>query len=468
MANKKNEVPKKPKTVKKTPSQVPPTVNTEKKDNKKEVKVVDSTPLISQLQGKVKTGLDINHQVDLLKMSHDIFGTDPDAKSKYGEDLVEAMNLATATGVVVTMATVATTEDTPFAAAIRANCLPSIIEAGKQLGININTKMLPPAENGTVKVPANAVEVSEETKEKIKKEVAAAEEVPELDPDKVVELGEEALKKALTYIAVNKKGNIFQSYVDLYTFYRSYCYALAAKAENTEEATKKYDAYTPADWFNSAFEKIEPTLLIGGIGRGMCAVTFTEGSPIHAYCILRDTSKKEKASVPTFTDTELADMAKGFIKAVANHHLAHLIEARDNAKALKEEKAFNDACANIDMYQKVLTIVDNPDFGVVEHLIENHDKGEDNACRIYKAVKSCFYEDANAKKHYKNLDSNIQQYAGIISNMFADTYGKSSLYGEEHISELQEYTDEEWKALQKEKLAKKHEKNSEGDAGNAQ
>lgn len=469
MANKKGEIQRK---TKKTPGNPP----VEKKDEKPEgsVQVVDATPMLKQLKGNT-SGLDINHQVDLLKMSHEIFKLDPDAEKKFGKELVESMNMATATGVVVTMATVATVENTPFASTIRVSCLPQILEAAQNVGIVINQKLLPkPAEDGTIAIPSTAVEVSKETKEKIMAEKAAAETTPELDPEKVAVLGEDALKAALTYLAVNKKGNLFQAYIDLYKFYHDYCYALARTAENAEEATKKFDGYTAADFFTAAFSHIEPTLLIGGIGKGMASVTLAENSPVHAYCILRDLSKKEQASAPTFTDSELADIAKGFMMAIINHNIAKLEEARDNAKALKEEKAFSDACANIERYQNTAAILNNPSFDVVEKLIENKNAGEANACRIYKAVQKCLYADATGtmcydiKKHYKNMDENVKQYAGVITNMFTTPMNRITTYSENNIHELEEYTKEEWDALQKEKLAKKHEKNSDGGKEDAQ
>lgn len=128
------------------------------------VEVIDVNKLNQQLNSKSDTGLDANHQVDLLNGLKTFFHDDPNAKTRFGEAVVEKIDGITAIGFVTVLVNEIVSAKTPFAVKMSSAQLGAITEVAPMLGIQIDSKLLPaPSADGTVQVPSNAVVVSKET-----------------------------------------------------------------------------------------------------------------------------------------------------------------------------------------------------------------------------------------------------------------------------------------------------------------
>ena len=100
---------------------------------------------------------------------------------------------------------------------------------------------------------------------------------------------------------------------------------------------------------------------------------------------------------------------------------------------------------------------------VGHHTIEGTDQYTDEcarANRIVNVVGRSYYGKQLSPNDYKNLYTNIQQYAGCIVNLFRNPGAKSKVYDLSNIKELEEYTEEEKKANLKAAKAEKEAQNS--------
>ena len=282
-----------------------------------------------------------------------------------------------------------------------------------------------------------------QVKEEAKKEAKLIEEKPELDVNNIVgkDDEEDLLKKALAYLATLHEGSLFQRILNVINLYKDFSYT---KYKKDEKKIAEFNNYTMGMWLDATFEKISPTILVKSIGRGMCGVTAAEKSPIHAFCILKNaaSSVKDKESIPC--DEDLAVMAKSIVKWIADTEI----------KAL-EGKNDKEAKSSTEMYKSALEIMSNPSFDVVDKLIENIASGEDVANKIRKAVMVAYYPTTPNKKTYKNLYQNVKEYAGVITNYFRDPLSKNIAYSAANITELEEYTQEEMIAINKENMKRK-------------
>lgn len=280
-------------------------------------------------------------------------------------------------------------------------------------------------------------------KEEAKKEAKLIEDKPELDVNNIVgkDNEDDLLKKALAYTAALHEGSLFQRILNVIDLYKKFSYA---KYEKDEKKIAEFNDYTMGMWLDATFEKISPTILVKSIGRGMCGVTAAEKSPVHAFCILKNaaSSVRDKETIPS--DEDLAVMAKSIVKWIADTEI----------KAL-EGKKDKEAKASIEMYKSALEIMADPSFDIIDNLIENIAKGEEVANKIRKAVMIAYYPTTPNKKTYKNLYQNIKEYAGVITNYFRDPLSKNIAYSIANITELEEYTQEEMVAINKEAMKRK-------------
>ena len=119
---------------------------------------------------------------------------------------------------------------------------------------------------------------------------------------------------------------------------------------------------------------------------------------------------------------------------------------------------------NIEEQNKILGIVTNPTFDVVESLVENYNAEDENsdeyniARRLVRNIKDLYYKKVDLEKTDMDVFlSNCQQYAGIITNLFCDPLSKSINYSESNLTELKDA----------EPAPKTEKKEGEGDEKNA-
>lgn len=415
--------------------------------------------------GQTRSSLDANHRVDLLGLAHKVFKEDPDAGRKYSLDFLDAMDSVIAAGIVSALADEAAFGEGSFSVVLQHKLYPQLVLAAKEMGVTLPTpKNLLPAEDGTVTVNKEQIKLSKEVKEELKNEKAIENEQPELDPKKVAEMDEEALRKALTYIMITgpKATNVKNTLVKIVDFMREYRMTLADKAENAAEAKLKYDDYTTGQWLDDAFSFIKPTFLISGIGRGMTTNVAYEKTPISAFCILRKNMTDKDGNVE-WDDQSIADAAKSMIIFVAKDNIEKEKKGLDALD--KKAKDYKDVAAkyeaSIRRYEDCIETVKNPSFSVIDHIIEGLERDDETLKKMYYRVRDAYYK-GKSRDMIKNLDTNVIQHAGIILNMFREPGTQNIDYNVANLSELVQYTEEELKEKAKAELeAKNAEKKAE-------
>lgn len=402
--------------------------------------------------GRVNSSLDANHRVDLLNLADDIFRKDPDAERKFTLEIRDSVNAIVAAGVVAALADESVYGTSTFSAVLNHAMYPQLLIAAKEMGVTLpNVKSLPVNEKEEVVLESDKIKVSKDAKKKLQEEHAIEEEKPELDPVKVADMGEEALKKALQYLLIvgPKKTNIKNTLVGVVDFMRTYRMTMADKAENVAEAKLKYDGYTVDKWLMDAFSYVKPTFLLHGIGRGLITMASLAKSPVSSFCILRRTLTDPETNKPVWDDQSIADAVKAIVYLVASNAIA---DEQKNLDALdKKAKDYKDVSekykTSIDHYKKILEYVSNPDFDVINTLVQKMDDEKDpTATKIFTHVKDQYYPD-KSRNGYKNLDYDVVQRAGIITNLFITEADRNEDYNEVNIQELVAYTTEEIKEM---------------------
>lgn len=429
---------------------------TEQAAEEPEVVTISKAAEPKNLTSRGHSGLSMDGQVKLLDLARRTFVEESDPDLQFPQTVRKNVNMLVATGIMCTFADHAANGDNSFALVLQSSAYPTLLAAAKELDIELpDIKALPAGkEDGTVMLPANTVTVSKETKEKLKKEKEVREAPkPELDPEKIV--SEEDLKKALEYTFVASGGkklpNLITYSIDFMKKFRMH---QAELAENTEEAKAKYANYNSGDWLDDVFSYFMPPIFFAGIGRGMATVTDAEDSPIHAFTIFRNALKDPKTGQPVLEDQEIAYCVKSIIKWVCNTNIASNKKAIENFDKEKNKNEIALCEKQISRYNKILACLTNPSSEKVDTLLENMGSYFDESgnqltteCQaansIFNLVCGSYYGKNMSTADYKNLEQNVQQYAGNIINMFRDPGSQLLNYSLANITELEKRTEEE-------------------------
>lgn len=462
----KNDQQKK-KTAPKAPGQAPAAAaapenkggnNNNNNENVEEARIIEANAMNP---GKIlgnsrRGGLSPDATVQALDLARRVFVEEKDPDLQFPKETAIKVNKIVAIGIICTLADHASNGADSFATVLNTQAYPTLAAAAKDLNIEIpDIKALPAGtEDGTVMIPADKIKVPEETKKKLQEEKKIREgEKPELDPEKIT--SEEDLTKALTYMFVSQKGpRLTNTLLEGVEFMKKFRMHEASLAENADEAKAKFESYNTGDWLDDLFTYVQPSVFFTGIGRGMAECTAIAKDPIHAFCILRDAIKDKETGVPVISDQEIAYCAKSIIvwyckvNIESNEKTIEGLDAKKNAKEI-------DACKNrIDYLNNIINIVTNPTTDNVDtllenvghHTIEGTDQYTDEcarANRIVNVVSRSYYGKPLSPNDYKNLYTNIQQYAGCIVNLFRESGTDNKAYALSNITELEEYTKEE-------------------------
>jgi hypothetical protein len=430
------------------------------------------------------SSMDRNHQVDLLKMAHDRFFLDEKVAEHTGfpQGTIDKLNHINALGIAVCVCNEVKYGTSDFAVVIRKSALPELTEALKEIGVSFNdTKLLPSKDDAeAVEVTASAVTVSEETSKKLEEDAKAraATAGKVFDPTKIKD--EKELKEALSgFLAMNRDSKLMDSIMQCVNFYKSYRSIEAKRAIESAEKTlkntkdKKYKenaekalASAKNDMeriknmsFHDMFRKIvEFTGRVGtltyGIGAHLFNVTATSGSPVSAFCELRDHSTDKNTGVCKYTDDQIADVVKCLVIIGADE-----VRAKGNALLEEENKLPKEkrTPSHTEVANKNITFADKATAAVlaapgsfVESLKQNFLDGNNFAKKTVIAIKRAYYRDVTpdmmAKVKPDSMLDNATQYAGIISNLFRNPSDPLVGYAKENIIDLEFKTDEEIKA----------------------
>ena len=428
------------------------------------------------------SSMDRNHQVDLLKMTHERFFLDEKAAEHTGfpQGTIDKINHINALGIAVCVCNEVKYGSSDFAVVIRKAALPELTEALKEIGVSFDDTKLLPSKDDAVEVPASAVQVSEETSKKLEEDAKAraATAGKVFDPTKIKD--EEELKEALSgFLAMNRDSKLMDSIMQCVNFYKSYRSIEAKRAIDSAEKTlkntkdKKYKenaekalASAKNDMerlknmnFHDTFRKIvELTGRVGtltyGIGAHFFNVTATSGSPVSAFCELRDHSTDKNTGVCKYTDDQIADAVKCLVIIGADDVRSKgkaLLEAENKLPEKDRVKEHIDAAnKNIAFADKATAAVLTAPGSFVEGLKQGFLDGNNFAKKTVIAIKRAYYREVPpemmAKVKPDSMLDNATQYAGIISNLFRNPSDPLVGYAKENIVDLEFKTDEEIKA----------------------
>lgn len=416
-------------------------------------------------------GLDPNRRVDLMSLTRDYFNN-PDIVKKFNisQDVVDNMNHINMIAIAAAWASEIAFSKTEFATKLRLTALPEMAQCLKELGINGDAIMKLPVKDGVVDVHNKDIKIPNNVKEDMKEDKKKSEEVVELDPTKIQNTTQ--LYKSLQYLLVNKNG-VFKNITDAIALYRSYN-MINAKNESEKNSIKSKSS---ADLLKEISELSGSCpFIIKGIGGYLLELTSKHKSPVPAFCILRDTAKNKTVGAVTADEHVIADITKVLIQWAAT---AKISEKQKNIKVLsKDGKANKEAIDKINKDIQHLAdasaLVGNPNSDFADNLINranstDAEKAEDKkiANEARKIIAKSYYNDVDLKKSYSNLDSNIQQYAGVITSMFRDVNSPLSNYSVTKITELVEAPVENKKDEKKETADKSNDTKSNSNDGTA-
>lgn len=412
------------------------------------VEVIDVNKLNQQLNSKSDTGLDANHQVDLLNGLKTFFHDDPNAKTRFGEAVVEKIDGITAIGFVTVLVNEIVSAKTPFAVKMSSAQLGAITEVAPMLGIQIDSKLLPaPNADGTVQVPSNAVVVSKETKEKAKKEKAVVDEKPTTDPSKIT--NDEQLKKSLVFILGDTSASTrpYDRMIRATEFFRSVRSLEASKLADADESKTKL-AEIKAESVSDLLEDMR--LLIGecpfstvGLAHYVYNQAVETKNPVSPFIILYRSSRN-KTTNAGLEDSTVAAIVKVLVNWNVDERLKEYKAAYEHKKKItKDEKILKNALEpvqkNIDYCKSIKECISHPNFDAVESLIDDF-KGED----VKKKNKATFivrniielwmpdvkFDELESNEKKDEILENVKKRAGVIVNAFLDPLEQNIAYKE--------------------------------------
>lgn len=412
------------------------------------VEVIDVNKLNQQLNSKSDTGLDANHQVDLLNGLKTFFHDDPNAKTRFGEAVVEKIDGITAIGFVTVLVNEIVSAKTPFAVKMSSAQLGAITEVAPMLGIQIDSKLLPaPSADGTVQVPSNAVVVSKETAKKVKKEKTVVDEKPTTDPSKVA--NDEQLKKSLVFILCDTSASTrpYDRMVRATEFLRSVRSLEASKLADADESKTKL-AEIKAKSVSDLLEDMR--LLVGecpfstvGLAHYVYNQAVETKNPVSPFILLYRASRN-KTTNAGLEDSTVAAIVKVLVNWNVDERLKEYEAACERIKkTTKDEKILKNALEpvqkNIDYCKSIKECICHPNFDAVESLIDDF-KGEDPK----KKSKATFtvrniielwmpdvkFDELESNEKKDEILENVKKRAGVIMNAFLDPLEQNIAYKE--------------------------------------
>lgn len=319
--------------------------------------------------------------------------------------------------------------------------LPQPTEAQlKQAGI-VN---LLPTETRVVTVTKE--NVSNETIEKKKKEIAAAADAVD-NPSKVE--NEAQLKSSLTAMLVkpvpNGKDTPFARVERTIKFYKGYL-TLVANRNKDKEALEETKEKSMAQLLDEISKIVGPCpFAISGTGSLLLKFTNDADSIVSPFCLLRrSTDATDEQYVADVTKIILIWSITSKISECEASIKVNTKITKDDSKDSKTKKLAEAAITHnntvIAELKDLLAKVSNPSHDAVDSLIDDY-KSENKESVKYKTshrivsdIMKTYYPDDDIK----SLDvdvmlANVQQHAGIITNMFRDPLSQSITYSESNL-----------------------------------
>lgn len=389
-------------------------------------KIIDATVDLESVSRNTTSGnssLSRDNQATLIGVLHDRFYKDPNAKEHTGvpQETIDRINEVNAIAAAVVMCQEVAFGNSDMAYILRKSEFSKIKEIAPVIGFNINgTKLLAsttktPDGEETVTVPAEAIVVSETLKKELEEDTKSQKNAMDInfDPTKIDDNG---FKTALGYFMTTHQGEMIMYNLNrAVAFYRSYMQI--KNKDNSEELEKIKNM--PASGVFQEIVKLTGRvgILASGIGNYAFIVTTQTGSPISAFCSLRNSSIDRTTKEQKYTDAEIAEMTKMLVIMRANMIIAENDVEKPTEKQTK----------NIGYAKHAIECVTNPSGDFVANLADNYKNaaGKEHMLvkKVIKSIVDSYLglttEQLSTAKTDSLLNA-VTQYAGVVTNLFRD------------------------------------------------
>ena len=406
-------------------------------------------------------------QATVIGVLHDRFYKDENAAEHTGlpQGTVDKINEVNAIAAAVWMCQEVANGNSNFAATMRVGMLEKIKEIAPTIpGLNIDeTKLLPGSKEGTVVLPATAVEITEETKTALNED-AAAQQAANGKTYKVEELNDTTFKEALNYLMTTHDGETIidnlNKAVELYREYKLY---------HDKKNSETYKNMSKCDIFLEIRKLTGKVGILGsGIGNWSYFVTVSFGTPVPAFCSLRNSAYDEEKKEYKYSDQEVADLVKMLVVSRANmtieeHKLAI-------SKLDKKDKKYNDDVAThnnaIKHAEEAINMMSNcnADYmnGFADKFNATDAKERNGVHRVITGIMGSYFKDLSKEKidtiKQDSLVETTKYYIGYITNLFREPSNQLTDFNiglaPEFVFKTNKEIEEEVKAAKAEKKAK--------------
>lgn len=403
-------------------------------------------------------------QATVIGVLHDRFYKDENAAKHTGlpQGTVDKINEVNAIAAAVWMCQEVANGNSNFAATMRVGMLEKIKEIAPTIpGLNIDeTKLLPGSKEGTVVLPAIAVEITGETKEALKED-AAAQQAADGKTYKVEELDDTAFKEALNYLMTTHDGETvidnLNKAVELYREYKLY---------HDKKNSETYENMSKCEIFLEIRKLTGKVGILGsGIGNWSYFVTVLTRTPVPAFCSLRDYAYDAEKKEYKYSDQEIADLVKMLVVSRANmtieeHKLA--ISKLDK----KDKKGIETHNSAIKHAEDAISMMSNCSADYMNSFADKFkttDAKERNGVhRVITGIIGSYFkylpDEKVATIKEDSLVETIKYYIGYITNLFREPSNQLTDFNiglaPEFVFKTNKEIEEEVKAAKAEKKAK--------------
>lgn len=429
--------------------------------HKEAVQVMQVGDLLKKGETAYNTGLSPDATVMALNGLKGMLHDNPKAAEYYNmpEDTVKKLNFFTLRGFATVLAIEVMHNKSEFAQSMLKGHPEAINAISEYTGVSIDLKALPaPKADGTIEVPSSAVKITPEAKKGIKEEVEIAQRKVETDPTKIE--NEQQLKDALLHFLVKGNGddNFYAKVVTAINFYESYCALQASKSDDKEAALAALKAKSRSDLLTEISNLLgKCTFSVRGMAKFMYEQTERTKSPVVAFCTFRNASLNKKTGMPQIEDSLVADIVKVLIRWYANTEKETTLQVikgfekdlealkkdeKKNAKAIEQgNQKIANAKAHLDAVEEVVGYANIPSRETIDSFASDYKdskrEGYKMARMIGSKIMESYYPGIKPKDvEQESLIHNLQQYMGVITNMFLPPLNSIVEYSEANIVEL--------------------------------
>lgn len=406
-------------------------------------------------------------QATVIGVLHDRFYKDENAAEHTGlpQGTVDKINEVNAIAAAVWMCQEVANGNSNFAATMRVGMLEKIKEIAPTIpGLNIDeTKLLPGSKEGTVVLPAAAVEITEETKTALNED-AAAQQAANGKTYKVEELNDTTFKEALNYLMTTHDGETIidnlNKAVELYREYKMY---------HDKKNSETYKDMSKCAIFLEIRKLTGKVGILGsGIGNWSYLITVSLGTPVPAFCSLRNSAYDEEKKEYKYSDQEIADLVKMLVVSRANmtieeHKLAISKLNKNDKEYEKDVETHNNA---IKRAEKAIDMMSNCNADYMNSFADKFkttDTKERNGVhRVITGIIGSYFKDLPKEKvatiKEDSLVETTKYYIGYITNLFREPSNQLTDFNiglaPEFVFKTNKEIEEEVKAAKAEKKAK--------------